>query len=86
MDGKVEIVERVEEEEGGEWVNFFFHVIQDSMVFFMASRAYGMYDKEYHIIASDWIIINRRAKPGLCNCKQKCYMYTLRSTLPIKEQ
>lgn len=51
--------------------NFFFHVIQASTVFLTASRAYGIYDREYHVIASDWIIINRRARPGLCNWKQK---------------
>jgi len=51
----------------------FFHVIQASIVFLTASRAYGIYDKEYHVIASDWIIINRRARPGLCNWKQKYY-------------
>lgn len=33
--------------------NCFFHVIQASTVFFTASRAYGIYDKEYHVIASD---------------------------------
>jgi len=47
--------------------NYSSHVIQASTVFFTASRAYGIYDKEYHVIASDWMIINRRARPGLCN-------------------
>lgn len=49
--------------------DYFSHVIQASTVFLTASRAYGMYDNEYHVIASDWIIINRRARPGLCKCK-----------------
>lgn len=43
------------------------YIIQDSTVFFTASRAYGIYDKEYQVIAIDWIMINIRAKPGLCN-------------------
>lgn len=33
--------------------NFSFHVTQASTVFLTASRAYGIYDKEYHVIASD---------------------------------
>lgn len=31
----------------------FSHVIQASTVFLTALRAYGIYDKEYHVIASD---------------------------------
>jgi len=33
--------------------NCSFYVIQASTVFLTASRAYGIYDKEYHVIASD---------------------------------
>jgi len=33
--------------------NHFSYVIQASIVFLTASRAYGIYDKEYHVIASD---------------------------------
>lgn len=50
---------------------FFIHEMHDSIVFLTASRAYGMYESEYHVIARDCIIINRRANPALCNCEQK---------------
>jgi 7,8-dihydro-6-hydroxymethylpterin-pyrophosphokinase len=33
--------------------NYFSYVIQASIVFLTASRAYGIYDKEYHVIAND---------------------------------
>lgn len=48
------------------------HAIQTThveIVFRTASRANGMYDKEYQVIAKDWIIMQSSASPALCNWK-----------------
>jgi hypothetical protein len=36
-------------------------------VFLTASRAYGMYDSEYQVIARDCIIMNTKARTALCS-------------------
>jgi hypothetical protein len=39
-------------------------------VFLTASRAYGMYDSEYQVIARDCIIMNTKARTALCSCNK----------------
>lgn len=41
------------------------HVV---IVFFTASRAHGMYDREYHVIANDWIMMQSNARPAFFSC------------------
>lgn len=36
-------------------------------VFFTASRAHGMYDSEYQVIANDCMMMQSKAKPALCS-------------------
>lgn len=43
--------------------------MQVDIVFFTASRAIGMYDSEYHVSASDWMITNSSASPALWYCE-----------------
>lgn len=43
--------------------------MHEPIVFFTASRAYGIYESEYQVIASDWIIMNRNASPDFFNWK-----------------
>lgn len=47
--------------------------MQDSTVFFTASRAYGMYESEYQTMASHWITMKMRTREALCLCGSKSH-------------